>query len=51
MTSLQNQPPLKAGFYPFWFWNDVLTADEIRWQIGQMSAQGVLGFFIIHAKV
>jgi hypothetical protein len=34
------------GFYPFWFWNDALTADEIRWQVAQMAAQGVKGFFI-----
>ena len=34
------------GFYPFWFWNDELEADEIRWQIGQMAAQGLRGFFI-----
>jgi hypothetical protein len=31
---------LSPGFYPFWFWNDALTADEIRWQIEQMVAQG-----------
>jgi hypothetical protein len=37
---------LATGFYPFWFWNDALTADEIRWQVQQMAAQGVRGFFI-----
>ena len=37
---------LKPGFYPFWFWNDLLTEDEIRWQIGEMAAQGIKGFFI-----
>jgi len=37
---------LATGFYPFWFWNDALTADEIRWQVQQMAAQGVKGFFI-----
>jgi hypothetical protein len=37
---------LVTGFYPFWFWNDALTADEIRWQVAQMAAQGVKGFFI-----
>lgn len=37
---------LVTGFYPFWFWNDRLAADEIRWQVGQMAAQGVKGFFI-----
>lgn len=37
---------LLTGFYPFWFWNDVLTADEIHWQVKQMAAQGARGFFI-----
>jgi hypothetical protein len=37
---------LSTGFYPFWFWNDALTADEIRWQVKQMAAQGARGFFI-----
>jgi hypothetical protein len=37
---------LSMGFYPFWFWNDALAADEIRWQVQQMAAQGVKGFFI-----
>ena len=37
---------LPTGFYPFWFWNDRLSADEISWQIAQMAAQGVRGFFI-----
>ena len=34
------------GFYPFWFWNDRLEPDEIRWQIREMARQGVRGFFI-----
>ncbi len=38
--------PLPAGFYPFWFWNDTITADEIRWQVSQMADQGIRGFFI-----
>ena len=38
-----HNPP---GFYPFWFWNDRLSEDEIRWQIAQMAAQGIRGFFI-----
>lgn len=37
---------LPTGFYPFWFWNDALTANEIRWQVKQMAAQGMKGFFI-----
>lgn len=37
---------LRPGIYPFWFWNDDLTPEEIRWQIRQMAEQGVRGFFI-----
>jgi len=38
--------PLPTGFYPFWFWNDRITPDEIHWQVAQMAAQGIRGFFI-----
>lgn len=37
---------LRTGFYPFWFWNDALSADEIRWQINEMADKGLRGFFI-----
>ena len=37
---------MKPGFYPFWFWNDRLDEAEVRWQIREMHAQGVKGFFI-----
>jgi len=37
---------LPTGFYPFWFWNDRLSADEICWQVAEMARQGVAGFFI-----
>lgn len=37
---------LLVGFYPFWFWNDRLSGDEIRWQVHEMAAKGVRGFFI-----
>ena len=37
---------LPTGFYPFWFWNDRLSAEEIRWQVAEMARQGVRGFFI-----
>ena len=40
---MSKNPP---GFYPFWFWNDRLSENEIRWQISQMSEQGIRGFFI-----
>jgi hypothetical protein len=38
--------PLPTGFYPFWFWNDRITDDEIQWQVAQMAGQGIQGFFI-----
>ncbi len=31
---------LLVGFYPFWFWNDRLSGDEIRWQVHEMAARG-----------
>ena len=37
---------LPIGFYPFWFWNDALVADEIRRQIALMADHGVKGFYI-----
>ena len=37
---------LSPGFHPFWFWNDTLNADEIRWQVAEMADKGVRGFFI-----
>ncbi len=37
---------MEGGFYPFWFWNGPLDADEIRWQVREMAAQGVRGFYI-----
>lgn len=42
----RNAPQLVAGFYPFWFWNSRITAGEVRWQIAQMAAQGIKGFYI-----
>jgi alpha-L-rhamnosidase len=40
------QMDIPSGFYPFWFWNGRLSRDEIRWQVEQMAAQGMRGFFI-----
>ncbi|MCJ7551286.1 MAG: glycoside hydrolase, partial [Anaerolineae bacterium] len=37
---------LPVGFYPFWFWNATLSAEEIRRQIAEMAEKGVRGFFI-----
>lgn len=38
--------PIPAGFHPFWFWNGPLDEREVRWQIGEMAAQGIRGFYI-----
>lgn len=38
--------PLGPGLYPFWFWNGDLNEKEIRWQIDEMAAKGVRGFFL-----
>ncbi len=46
MSEQTTSARVTPGFYPFWFWNDNLTADEIRRQIDQMAQQGVRGFFI-----
>ncbi len=37
---------LRPGMYPFWFWNGDLSKEEIEWQIREMAAQGIRGFFI-----
>jgi hypothetical protein len=37
---------LAPGMYPFWFWNGDLVPEEIEWQIREMAAGGVRGFFI-----
>ncbi|MGC9468458.1 MAG: glycosyl hydrolase [Anaerolineae bacterium] len=37
---------MPMGFYPFWFWNDTLSADEVRWQVLEMAEKGIRGFFI-----
>jgi len=38
--------PDAYGFYPFWFWNGDLSEDEIRWQVAEMAAKGIRGFYI-----
>jgi hypothetical protein len=37
---------LSPGLYPFWFLNGDLEEKEIRWQIDEMAAKGVKGFFL-----
>jgi hypothetical protein len=37
---------IAPGVHPFWFWNAALSAEEIRWQVAEMAAQGIRGFFI-----
>ncbi len=40
------RPEQLRGFAPFWFWNDRLSATEIRWQVKEMADKGIRGFFI-----
>ena len=35
---------------PFWSWNDTLTEEELRRQIGQLQGAGYGGFFM-HSRV
>ena len=37
---------ISTGFYPFWFWNDYITEQEVKRQIAEMASQGIKGFFI-----
>lgn len=37
---------ISTGFYPFWFWNDNITEDEVKRQVAAMADQGIKGFFI-----
>lgn len=34
------------GFYPFWFWNAKIEAEEIKYQVKEMADKGIKGFFI-----
>ncbi len=43
-------PPAAYRSAPFWSWNDELTDDELRRQIGAMHQAGQGGFFM-HARV
>ena len=43
-------PPAAYRSVPFWSWNDELTDDEVRRQIGAMHQAGQGGFFM-HARV
>jgi len=38
--------PMQPGMYPFWFWNGDLTEAEVRWQVVEMAAKGMKGFYI-----
>ncbi|MHC4871294.1 MAG: hypothetical protein ACYTFY_05570 [Planctomycetota bacterium] len=46
MKEQQNISVLDPGIYPFWFWNGDIEESEMRWQIAQMSEQGIKGFYI-----
>ncbi len=44
-----NNPPQENRALPFWSWNDKLEESNCRWQINQMKAAGLGGFFM-HAR-
>lgn len=44
------QPDAEYTMYPFWFWNDAFTFEEIDRQILDFKAKGVDGF-IIHPRI
>lgn len=39
-------PPSELGILPFWFWNGELDYDELEYQIKELKAKGLPGFFI-----
>ncbi|MBR6509029.1 MAG: hypothetical protein IKT38_00290 [Clostridia bacterium] len=43
-------PSNKFTPIPFWFWNDDLSEEEIKRQIGEFNSKGVNGF-IIHPRI
>ena len=45
-----NDPPREFSLMPFWFWNDVLDADELVRQIDAFERNGIYGF-VIHPRV
>ncbi len=52
-TTLKNsflQPDAEYTLYPFWFWNDAFTFDEIDRQIREFKSKGVDGF-VIHPRI
>ncbi|GGJ00503.1 hypothetical protein GCM10010885_07170 [Alicyclobacillus cellulosilyticus] len=40
------KPPAEFRIMPFWFWNGDMDPDRVAWQIREMAAQGVGGFFL-----
>lgn len=43
---LFKKPPASFRIIPFWFWNGAMDESEIVYQIQEMAAKGVGGFFI-----
>lgn len=53
MNALQQQflnPPEEFTPIPFWFWNDLLTKEEITRQINDFYDKGVMGF-VLHPRI
>ncbi len=43
-------PPKEFSLFPFWFWNDTLTREEILRQMEDFAVHGVYGF-VIHPRM
>ena len=42
-------PPRRYGPVPFWFLNEKLDAERLKWQVRQMESQHVFGA-VMHAR-
>jgi len=49
LKELFKSPPQRLGMAPFWFLNEKLDADELRWQVQQMHEKGMSGY-VMHAR-
>ena len=49
VRSLFRSPPAEYAPTSFWFWNEPLDAEWLRWQVREQVDKGVRGFFI-HAR-
>ena len=50
LKDILHNPPDEFTPFPFWFWNDELSEDEIKRQILEFKQKGVNGF-VIHPRM